>query len=307
MHCDACEKNITRALQNVGITVDSVNRQTGKLVVRYDNEKHSFSSLKKVIGDLGYELLADTGAPHTADVNVGFSHRFRRVFSSFMSKNGEFAFEKSIIKSSIGTLAVVTALMYLVYAVLYWNIDNFWKDYGQYVAYLIVAVVSAGAAVRQQRAYRASVSCMSGMMIGMTIGMISSMLLGIVMGVTNGMFTGAIFSMAIGMGIGAWVGACCGIMGVMEGMMAGLMGGTMGPMISVMMISDRIDYFLPIFFLACLCILAGLVYLVHKEQMPKRPTITPYSFWPFTFLNFSVIFAGSLIMVWGPRAAFFMK
>ena len=304
MHCDACEKTITKALSRVGVNVVSINHQTQEASLQYDPEIHSFASIVKIVGDLGYELQIDGSRADDEIPAEGFFKRVQRVLKMFRNDPNSFSLEKSIVRSSAGTFLVISALMYLTYAILFWNIENFWNLYGQYMIYLILAVVISGAAIRQQRAYRSGVSCMSGMMIGMTIGMVSSMLVGIVMGATNGMFTGAVFSMLIGMGLGAWVGACCGIMGVMEGMMAGLMGGTMGPMISVMMISDHINTFLPIFFIACLGIILGLMYMVQKEQKNKRAVVKPYPFWSFTFLNFFVVLLGSLLMVWGPRASF---
>jgi cation transport ATPase len=308
MHCDACEKTITRALGQIGVEVVSINHVTGEARIRFDEQKNTFAAIEKAVSDAGYEVRgAERSNKNSEDPVVGFGARFTKAFKEFRSSASAFQLEKRILKESIGTLVVVFACMYLVYLVLFWNIEGFWSRYGFYMIFLSLAVVASAVAVRHLRAYRASVSCMSGMMIGMTIGMISSMLIGASVGATNGMFAGAVFSMAIGMGFGAWVGASCGVMGVMEGMMAGLMGGTMGPMISVMMISDHLKEFFPIFFVACFMILAGLMYMVQKENRSRNVTVRPYPFWTFSLITFGVVFLGSVIMVWGPRASFLVR
>lgn len=301
MHCENCEKTITRALTSVGVTVKSINHKTQQAEVSYD-ELIPMSRIASAITDAGYELKDQ---PQNSGGRVpGFLDRLRGIRKAIRENPSAFAHEKRIVLTSLGTLAIVLALEYLLYVALFWNIENFWVRYGQYMIYASIAVVATGAAIRQLRAYRGGVSCMSGMMIGMTIGMMSSMLIGITLGATNGMFVGGVVSMILGMTLGAWVGACCGIMGIMEGMMAGLMGGTMGPMISVMMINDRLNYFLPFFFVAGLLILFGLSYIVFKEHKARASNVVPYGFWSFTFINFAVVAAISLIMVWGPKAAF---
>lgn len=301
MHCENCEKTITRALSNVGVTVTSISHKTQQAKVTYD-ESILKSRIAAAVIDAGYELK-DSVQENNGRV-LGFLDRLRGIRKAMRENPAAFAHEKRIALTSLGTLAAVLGLEYLLYVAVFWNIENFWVRYGQYMIYASIAVVATGAAIRQLRAYRGSVSCMSGMMIGMTIGMMSSMLIGITLGATNGMFIGGVVSMILGMTLGAWVGACCGIMGTMEGMMAGLMGGTMGPMISVMMINDRLNYFLPFFFVAGLMILFGLSYIVFKEHKARASDIRPYGFWSFTLINFAVVAIISLIMVWGPKAAF---
>lgn len=310
MHCQSCEKLITRSLEEIGVQVKSIDYVKKQATVAFDPEKNSLSSIEKSISEVGYEaspILADQSPFSESSEAEGFWTRLKKVRQSMKENPEVFAFEKKILGDSLGTLLVVAALMFVVYLVLFWNVTDFWSRYGYYMIFLTLAVIAAGVSVRHLRAYRASVSCMSGMMIGMTVGMISSMMIGMSIGATNGMFAGAIFSMMIGMGFGAWVGATCGIMGVMEGMMAGLMGGTMGPMISVMMISDHLKPFFPIFFVACFMILAGLMYMVFKEHRSRKVVVKAYPFWTFTGVSFLIIFLGTLIMMWGPRASFLVR
>ncbi len=302
MHCDACEKTIRKSLERIGVGVEDIRYTNNRVELLYDPLRVPFSQIEGAVADVGYrvrETPPEESGPRETSIE-----RAKRVFHSFRNDPEAYQLEKQVIKSTLGTLFIAAALEYLIYFIFFWNIQGFLHTYGQYLGYLIVGVVATGGAVRHLRAYQGAVSCMTGMMIGMTIGMISGLLLGAVVGATNGMFVGSVFGMAVGMAVGGWVGVCCGIMGLMEGMMAGLMGGTMGAMIGVMMIPDRLTLFLPIFFVACLAILAGLSYMVYKEHKGARDEVKLYGFWPYTFINFAFVLAGTIIIVWGPKAAF---
>src|SRR3990172_6879945 len=292
MHCDACEKTITKALGRIGVEVEDIRYTSERVELRYDPAIVPFSKVREAIANVGYS--ASETSVQDRDSGESLSERVRRVKQSFFKDPAAYTFEKNVIKSTLGTLVVVAALAYFTYFVFFWNVESFWGNYGQYIGYLIIAVVATGGGIRHLGAFFGGVVFFTGMMIGMTIGMISGLLLGIVIGTTNGMFVGSVFGMIIGMGVGGWVGACCGIMGIMEGMMAGLMGGTMGAMTAVMMFSDRLTIFLPIFFVATLMILAGMSYLVYKEHKHGRQEVRPYGFWPYTLLNFAVVLAGIL-------------
>lgn len=300
MHCDACEKTITRALNRIGVAVEDIRHTSERVEVRFDPGSIPFSRLQEAVAGVGYSASENPLELRSEALRS----RFQRVRRAFFSDPAAYRLEKNILKSSAGTLIVVALLVYLVYFIFFWNTDSFLKDFGQYIIYLSISVVAIGAAIRHLRAHRTAVSCMTGMMIGMTIGMIAGLLLGVIIGATNGMFVGSVFGMAIGMGVGAWVGTCCGIMGIMEGMMAGLMGGIMGAMTAVMMFSDRLLIFIPIFVFACLLILTGLSYMVYKEHKHAQGEVRPYAFWPYTFINFAIVLLGIVMMVWGPKAAF---
>ncbi|MFA6908887.1 MAG: heavy-metal-associated domain-containing protein [Patescibacteria group bacterium] len=301
MHCDACEKTITRVLDRIGVRVVSIRHTDPRVRIEYTDDRLVFTDIVKAINDVGYDATETMPA---VTKSLSFIGHVRNIKRSLLSDREAYVTEKRILWSTLATLGVVAALEYLMYFIFFWNTENFWIQHGQYIAYLTVAVVALGGAIKHQRAYRGAVSCMSGMMIGMTIGMMAGLLIGIVIGATNGMFVGSVFTMAVAMGVGAWVGACCGVMGAMEGLMAGLMGGTMGPMLAVMLISDRIGYFFPIFFIACLIILGGLSYMVYKENKGRTPDVRPYAFWPYTFVNAGVVIIGTILIVAGPRAAF---
>ncbi|MFH1200615.1 MAG: hypothetical protein V1708_06110 [Candidatus Micrarchaeota archaeon] len=130
----------------------------------------------------------------------------------------------------------------------------------------------------QVKAYGDSFTHMNGMMVGMTIGMAAGFLAGAIVGAVNGMFIGSIVGMAAGMLVGAYLGYCCGVMGVLEGLMGGVMAGTMGAMLSVMMVFDHLNEFLAILFACFAAIIAGLAYMIRKENaglQPSRPDLGP--------------------------------
>ncbi|HIH37772.1 hypothetical protein J4460_00035 [Candidatus Woesearchaeota archaeon] len=204
-----------------------------------------------------------------------------------------------------GMSAMVLAILILVSYLLFFNtIPNFAIQYGWWVFYLGVSVITIGIALWHYFAYDAKYTCMVGMMVGMTFGMQAGMMVGAIIGATNGFFVGSMTGMLLGVFIGALTGKCCGIMGLMEGMMAGLMGGTMGPMISVMMFSDHLLWFMPFYMIINILIVAGLSYMLYEEvaegntKIKKKPIDLP------TFASYCIIAAFILIaiMVFGPKS-----
>jgi hypothetical protein len=153
----------------------------------------------------------------------------------------------------------------------------------------------------QVESFRDSFTHMNGMMIGMTIGMSAGFLAGAIIGATNGMFMGSVYGMLIGMSAGAYLGYCCGIMGVLEGMMGGLMAGTMGAMLSVMMVFDNLNFFLPILLASLAFIMFGLSYMIHKENAGFKPEKLPI--WNFLALSLLVHIATVIVMVYGSKSA----
>jgi hypothetical protein len=148
---------------------------------------------------------------------------------------------------------------------------------------------------------------MHGMMIGMTIGMQTGMLLGAILGATNGFFVGATAGMVLGVTAGIIAGRCCGIMGTMEGMMAGVMGGTMGPMISVMMLSDHLQWFMPLYVIVNIVIVAGLVKMYLEGVVAPAKQVHERPLDALTFISICVVVTALLvaIMVYGPKSYLF--
>lgn len=183
------------------------------------------------------------------------------------------------------------------------QVYGFLTTHWLWIAYLDLAVASLAAAIWYLASYRATIGCMHGMMIGMTIGMQTGMMIGAVIGATNGFFTGAMTGMLLGVLAGTLAGKCCGVMGIMEGMMAGVMGGTMGAMITVMMLTDRIFWFMPFYMSINIIILAGLSSMFLKEVVDKETK--KKSLDTFTFVSICVIVTAILIAItlWGPKSA----
>lgn len=175
---------------------------------------------------------------------------------------------------------------------------------GRYIVwmvYLNITIAALGSALWHFMAHRAQINCMLGMMIGMIFGMQAGMMLGAVLGATNGFFIGALVGMLVSIGLGILTGRCCGTMGILQGMMAGVMGGTMGPMITLMMLSDHLDIFMPFYMAINLAITAGGSYMIYKEldgQGEKKPA----SFSIFISLCLIASFAFAMLMIYGPKS-----
>ena len=137
---------------------------------------------------------------------------------------------------------------------------------------------------------------MSGMMIGMTMGMQTGLMLGSVFGATNGLFIGSLVGLILGVTAGVLTGKCCGIMGIIQGLMAGLMGGIMGPMTTLMLFSDHLLWFMPLFMAVNLVIVWGFSYMIFEEMVEnKEVTKAPISFFKLTL--FSIVITAILVMV----------
>jgi hypothetical protein len=199
-------------------------------------------------------------------------------------------------------LGVIETVLYFAFLK---NVPNFISNYIWWVFYLNISVATLTMGLWHILSYRARVTCMVGMMIGMTIGMQTGMMLGAVVGATNGFFIGCMVGMLLGTLVGAVTGKCCGVMGVMEGMMAGIMGGTMGPMISVMMFTDHILWFMPFYILINILILWGMSYMLYEEVIEDERTIRrPISFTSIASIAIIVNFVLLGLMIYGPKTVF---
>ncbi len=200
-------------------------------------------------------------------------------------------------------LAILTTIMYFT---IWSNIPDFLSKRGWWLFYLLITITFTGGAIWHLKAYRAKVSTMTGMMIGMIVGMQSGLMLSVVIGSTNGMFMGSLLGMLFGVFVGVYTGKCCGIMGILQGAMAGMMGGTMGPMISLMMKTDHLLWFMPPFMIINVLILLGMSYLLFEDVVEKNQNITknPVDF--LTFFSYSLITTAifMFIIVYGYKSAF---
>ena len=210
---------------------------------------------------------ADSAVEKAAESAVESITSFEQEIHSFLrrlfSGDKELWAESKILKMSLLSFLLISACGFILY-LLFLEGQSGFASRLPFLAYSALSAVAITASVAHYRAHKGQFTCMEGMMIGMTIGMMAGFLFGAIIGATNGMFSGSVFGMAVGIVAGAYCGKCCGIMGVMEGMMAGLMGGTMGAMLTVMMITDRVLLFMPLFVISCLAILAGLTYMVYN-------------------------------------------
>jgi Cu+-exporting ATPase len=66
MHCVSCSLNIQTVLKKMsGIINSEVNYSLGKAFVEYDDKKVSLSEIEKVITELGYQVIKETGSNDT--------------------------------------------------------------------------------------------------------------------------------------------------------------------------------------------------------------------------------------------------
>lgn len=212
--------------------------------------------------------------------------------------------EITMVKYAVLLFFVLVAAEAFAYSTIFSDIPGFLERYGWWFLYLDISIVSIGAAVWHYVSYEAKMTCMVGMMIGMTMGMQTGMMLGAVLGATNGFFIGALAGMLLGVIVGTIAGSCCGIMGILEGSMAGIMGGTMGAMISVMMLSDNILWFMPVFIAINVFVLLGLSYMLYEEVVEGKDIVHRKNDF-FTFASFCVVTAAilSAIIIYGPKSA----
>lgn len=213
----------------------------------------------------------------------------------------------SAIGNALLIFVVLSALEFVAYFALAGSMPNFAQRYGWWLFYLNVSMATLGVAAWHLYSFKTDVPCMHGMMIGMTVGMQSGMMLGAVVGATNGFFTGSVVGVLIGVSAGYLAGRCCGIMGIMEGMMAGLMGGTMGPMISLMMLSDHILWFMPLYMIVNVVILIGLVKMFLEGVVAPAASVHERKLDTLTLTSLCVIITAVIIaiMVYGPKSAIF--
>jgi len=186
------------------------------------------------------------------------------------------------------------------------RIPDFANKFGFWIFYLNISIVTLGGSVWYYVTHKGYVSCMASMMIGMTIGMQTGMMIGAVFGAVNGYFVGAM----VGMILGALTGALSGkdsIMGWLQGMMMGLMGGTMGAMITVMMFTDHVLWFMPFYTILNVLLLLGFNYMYYDEVVRDNKELIKNDIDIFTFISACVIVTTILtvLMIYAPKSVLF--
>jgi hypothetical protein len=223
-------------------------------------------------------------------------------------KNSKLKFTDSnrLIWYTITSLVVIILLQVIGYVTFLNQIPNFLTKFGWWVLYLDISIATIAGALWYYASYKGYVSCMASMMIGMTLGMQTGMMLGAVFGAVNGYFIGAMVGMILGTVIGLITGRAF-IMGMVQGAMSGLMGGTMGAMITVMMYTDHVLYFMPFYMFINVAILAGFVYMYHDEVIKDNKEVVKKHIGIFTLTLVSVIVSVLLfaLMVYGPKSILF--
>ncbi len=290
IECESCNKIITRALHAIEAT--PVQFTNNSLDVEYEPNKTSIKTILATIRSKGFRAATEPFERKT------FGERFR----DFRANKHKYAVEHNIPRYSLFAFILLLAAQALAYYAFFRRIPDFLPQYGAWLVYLDLSVISIGAAMWHINAYRPKVTMMVGMMIGMTFGMQTGMMLGTIIGATNGLFYGSLFAMLIAVAVGVKNGWCCGIMGLLEGAMAGMMGGLMGAMIGLMLSVDHILWLMPAFFTINLAIMWGLSYMLYEEAVEdKQLRAEPMPF--LTFFSYCLIAAGILtaIIVYGPK------
>lgn len=293
IECDSCSKLISKKLSeeqginNFSMTEESVD-------VDFDEQKTNTQNIIKIISDSGFRASEEPFERKT------LKERMR----DFKENKKKYEVEKKILRYTVALFFALLIIEAIVYFVVLKNIPDFIQKYALWIIYLDVSVSVIALGMWHIFSYRAKVTCMVGMMIGMTIGMQTGMMIGAILGATNGFFTGAMVGMLLAVIVGSIAGKCCGVMGVMEGMMAGVMGGTMGPMISVMMFSDNLNIFMPVYLIINIIITWGLSYMLYEEVVENKKGVIkkPIDFMTLTAYTTIITLIILAIMLYGPKS-----
>ncbi len=293
IECDSCSRLIQKKFNNEkGIIAYSVEEDG--VAFTFEDELVDEKKIISKISSLGFRVSEEPFERKT------FKERLR----DFRENKSKYVFEKNFIKYALGLFILLSFIELIFYLAIFKNIPGFFSKYLIWLIYLNLSVAFLSASLWHIFSYRSKVTCMVGMMIGMTTGMQTGMMLGAVIGATNGFFTGALAGMVLGVIAGIFAGKCCGIMGIMEGMMAGVMGGTMGSMISVMMFSDNIHIFMPVYFVINLVIIVGLSYMFYEEAVENKSGVEkkPIDFSMLAALAVILTVILLFVILYGPKS-----
>lgn len=298
IECDSCVKIITKTL-NKKENINKFSVTKTDVEVDFNENKITLDEIKKIINQKGYRTFDELYRRKT----------IRERLKEFKKNKKKYVLEYKMLRYITYTF-LIFILLEIGFIFLQDKYSNplFFERYAIWLFYLTVAVVSVAGVIWHYRSYKTTFTCMLGMMIGMTIGMQSGMMIGAIIGATNGFFWGALIGMLLASTVGIMTGVCCGIMGVMEGVMAGIMGGTMGAMITVMMFTEHIYWFMPFYMGLNLIALFGMVFMIFEEVVEDNENIITrkISFTRFFTVTLIVLIGLTTVIVLAPPSIFMM-
>ncbi|HIH15316.1 MAG TPA: heavy metal translocating P-type ATPase [Nanoarchaeota archaeon] len=285
MECDSCSTLLKKRFEKLE-GIGSIKFSSEAVDISFEENKLSTEKLLQTIRDAGYR----------ADIHPFEKKNLAERKREFLEKKVKYEMEYRLLKYSLAIFFILGFLELIAYFLYFKNIPFFVEKYRWWLLYLNISIASLSAALWHFLSYKARVTCMLGMMIGMTMGMQTGLMLGSVFGATNGLFIGSLVGLILGVTAGVLTGKCCGIMGIIQGLMAGLMGGIMGPMTTLMLFSDHLLWFMPLFMAVNLVIVWGFSYMIFEEMVEnKEVTKAPISFFKLTL--FSIVITAILVMV----------
>ncbi|MFO1417318.1 MAG: hypothetical protein U1E83_01475 [Methylotetracoccus sp.] len=251
-------------------------------------------------------LMTATSGSHmnmgeVAEAPRGLSERF----SDFLTDRAACGKFLRIGGVALGTLALAVLTQVAIYEFGFGDRPDLLRRYGWWMVYLDINVTVLVAMSSYLRTYHfGSISHMLGMVMGMTAGMQVGTMIGAVLGATNGFFVGAMVGMLAGVAAGAYVGCRCRTtMAIVHGLMSGAMAGTMGAMLIVMMLRDRVLFFMPVFTFVNILIVVVGVYLFYEEGVAtgRCGIRRKGGAWSQFAIGMSAIALLSTLMVAGPK------
>ena len=295
IECDSCVRVISKAFRKEE-SIHSFTFHDDNVDVDFDEGRIRKTEIVNLIKKLSFR--------------AGFEPFDRKSFKErarhYKENKHKYKIETKVFSYSLIVFMVLLVLETFTYSTFLNKIPDFLVNYGWWILYLNISVVVLGMGIWHVYSYKYKMTCMLGMMVGMTIGMQSGMMIGAVIGATNGFFVGSMAGMLLGTFVGAVTGKGCGIMGVIEGMMAGVMGGTMGAMITVMMFSDHVLWFMPFYMAINVAIVWGMSYMLYEEVVEDNEKTVPTPI-DFTTISLGMVIVNFVLlglMIFGPKSAF---
>ncbi len=295
MECESCVKVLQKRFAKLpGITETVFSKDA--VDICYDEKKVPLHQIIQTIKDAGYRA-----SEHPFEKKT-----FRERARAFKEKKAQYELEHKLIPYTLSVFLLLTLVQVIAYFLYFRSIPNLLENYGIWFLYLNISIATLATAIWHYLSYKAKTTCMLGMMIGMTLGMQTAMMLGAVIGATNGLFLGAVVGVILGVTVGVLTGKCCGIMGAMQGMMAGLMGGIMGPMTTLMLYSDHLLWFMPLFIVVNIMILWGFSYMMYEEMVEnKQVKKQPLALSKLLLWSTLIMVILSLLILYGIRSPLF--
>src|SRR3989344_6388160 len=165
--CESCVKVLTRTFDNVD-GVKNFQIKKDHVLVDYNDKKIQPSALLEAIREKGYR--------------AGFTPFSRKTFRErtrdFLSNKKKYEVEYSMLRYTFLSFFFLVLLEILGYYTFFKQNPGFLTQYGWWIFYTDVMVVSVAAAIWHFKSYRVEIPHMTGMMIGMTIGMTSGLMIG---------------------------------------------------------------------------------------------------------------------------------